>query len=647
MRLKPTIGLLAAAILVLAPSAGAAQGNGRIAYASGGSIYTVDPAGGAPKQVHDGFFPSFSPDGTRLVLASWSPEISAYKIWVTDPDGSNPIAIGSTDSPRPFAWSPDGTRVAFDSGTAASGFSIVVLQADGSGSKTLSLDASSDAPPTWSPDGTKLAFTTTSDTDIAVANADGSGRTLLVQDATRDIAPAWSPDGSEIAFFRGAFGQFFLHVIRLDGSGLRQLSQTAADVSVPPAWSPDGKHLLWGSIEPFSYSRFGPYYRSNVYVVGVDGVGERRLTDSPFLDAGSSPVWAPDGRRIAFLSMRGYGNPNRQLFVMNADGTCETQLTATSSPHVQPTWQSLASTPASDPLACAALSITGSLDVETDAPALDDARVYIYRATITNNGNVVSDPLHFVTSDESGPFSYLSAVASSGSCTIGAKASCALSALPPEGTAEIVLRFNMFVPGTFPIEGEVEGSGKTPDGDLSDNEQTLYRQFPFCEIASQQGSTLRAGGDDDLICGTIGRDFIFAGGGNDRVYAGDGHDVVHGGSGADQLNGGGNTDVLYGEGGADKIDGQTGDDVLYGGAGNDILWGENGGDYLNGGPGVDRFLGGYGNDMINSRDGLTEHVYCGEGKDTVQADLRDIVSPDCEKIVRKPAHARAQARAPR
>jgi hypothetical protein len=342
--------------------------------------------------------------------------------------------------------------------------------------------------------------------------------------------------------------------------------------------------------------------------------------------------------------MRGYRNPNRQLFVMNADGTCETQLTAANPAVVQPTWQALATAPPSDPLTCAALSINGSLSVETDAPALDDTRVYIYRVTITNNGNAVSDALHFDTTDES-PFTYISAVASNGSCTIKAEVSCALPALPPEGTAEIVLRFYVWVPGTFTIEGEVEGTGQTPDGDLSDNEQELYRQFPFCQIATQQGSTLRASSNNDLICGTIGRDSIFAGGGNDRVFAGDGHDVVHGGTGADQLDGGNNTDVLYGEAGADKIHGASGDDVVYGGTGNDILWGENGGDYLNGGPGVDRFLGGYGNDLINSRDGLTEHVYCGEGNDRVEADLRDIVSPDCEKVVRKPAAA--QARAPR
>jgi hypothetical protein len=73
----------------------------------------------------------------------------------------------------------------------------------------------------------------------------------------------------------------------------------------------------------------------------------------------------------------------------------------------------------------------------------------------------------------------------------------------------------------------------------------------------------------------------------------------------------------------------------------ELLWGDFGGDYLKGGPGIDRFFGGDGNDLIDSRDGLTEHVYCGSGIDRVEADLRDIVSTDCEKVVRRSAHARA------
>src|SRR6476646_4051528 len=141
MSLKRATWLLAVTILAMAAPAASAQGNGRIAYMSGGSIYTVDPTGGATKPVQDGLLPSFSPDGTRLVFAKYSLDAGPYQIWVSAGDGSNPVQIGRTEYPHLFAWSPDGTRVAFDSGTAQSGFSIVVLQADGSAAATLALDA--------------------------------------------------------------------------------------------------------------------------------------------------------------------------------------------------------------------------------------------------------------------------------------------------------------------------------------------------------------------------------------------------------------------------------------------------------------------------------------------------------------------------
>jgi Tol biopolymer transport system component len=645
MSLKRAIGLLAAATLVVAGPASAASSNGRLAYAVDGQVFSSNSDGTFPKLLHGGVFPAFSPDGTHIVFADdpVGPQ-GGLTIYVADADGSNARQIGADfrGQGSGFAWSPDGTRIAFTSGDSQAGFSVVVLKADGRGGATVSADAAPDTP-SWSPDGSELAFTTANDTDIAIAKADGSGRRLLIQDATRDTSPSWSPDGSEIAFFRERFGGFFvLYTIKPDASGLHQLGQTQADTTSPPAWSPDSSRLVFAGREQIGYDpRYGPYFRNDVYTVGADGAGERRLTDSVSLGAGSSPIWSPDGTRIAFLSSReGYDPQHSQLFVMNQNGTCETQLTSSDSPVSHPSWQALATGGPSDPLQCAALSITGSLDAATDHPALDDSRVYIYRGVVENNGNVTSDPLRLVTVDGS-PFSYIAASASTGSCTFGASVSCALPALPPGGTIEFEFRFNVFVAGTFESEPEVEGTGSTPDGDLSDNADDTYRTFPFCEISTQDGSTLRAGSDDDLICGTLARDLIFAGGGNDRVYPGGGHNVVHAGAGDDEVQGGGATDVVYGDSGRDRLYGNYGNDVLIGGSGPDLLWGGGGGDYLKGGPGADRFFGGYGNDLIDSRDGVTEHVYCGEGKDRVEADLRDIVSPDCEKIVRLPAQARA------
>jgi Tol biopolymer transport system component len=636
MRLKRTTGFLAVAMLVATASADAAQGNGRLAYEAAGVIYTISPEGGAPSLLHSGLLPAFSPDGTRIVFAQTPSEpIAPLTIWVADADGANARQVGTSPSPRKFSWSPDGTRIAFVSDDD-SGFSVVVLKADGGGSTTVSYDASASGPPAWSPDGTELALTTTNDADIAVAKADGSGRRLLIQDSPRDVAPSWSPDGSQIAFLREANGAFRLYSIQADGTRLHQLGQTTVFVPAPPAWSPDGSRLLFGGSEAVGYSRYGPYYRSDVYTVAADGAGERRLTDSSSSYAGFAPSWSPDGRRIAFLSSRQRTDPfaNLQLYVMNADGTCETKLTS-SSPVSTPSWQVLPAVSTADPLRCAALSITGSLDVARDHPTLDDSRVYVYRGVVSNNGNVTSDPLGLVTADES-PFSYISANVSNGVCSLGARVSCTLPALPPGGSAEVEFHFNAFVTGTYEIEPEVQATGNTPDGDASDNADQQYRTFPFCEISTQHGSTLHAGGDDDLICGTVGPDLIFAGGGNDRVFGGDGRNVIHGGPDDDEIQGGGGTDIVYGDSGRDRIHGSNRDDVLVGGSGPDLLWGDTGGDFLKGGPGADRFFGGYGNDLIESRDGVTEHVYCGEGTDRVQADLRDITR-DCEKVVRRPA----------
>jgi Ca2+-binding RTX toxin-like protein len=101
--------------------------------------------------------------------------------------------------------------------------------------------------------------------------------------------------------------------------------------------------------------------------------------------------------------------------------------------------------------------------------------------------------------------------------------------------------------------------------------------------------------------------------------------VQIGGAEPDRLTGLSLGDWLRGLGGNDTLAGRAGDDCLSGGAGNDAL---------NGGPGNDRFDAGPGDDTVNARDGRSETVNCGPGRqDRVIADRTDRLV-GCETVRR-------------
>jgi Tol biopolymer transport system component len=82
-----------------------------------------------------------------------------------------------------------------------------------------------------------------------------------------------------------------------------------------PVWSPDGRRIA------FERSRGRD---SDLYVMNADGSGQRNLTRHTAHDFG--PVWSPDGRRIAFG--RGERRPGLpyDLYLMNSDGSGQRRL---------------------------------------------------------------------------------------------------------------------------------------------------------------------------------------------------------------------------------------------------------------------------------------------------------------------------------
>jgi TolB protein len=63
-----------------------------------------------------------------------------------------------------------------------------------------------------------------------------------------------------------------------------------------------------------------------ICVMNAGGTGLMQLTDNSTFDG--TPTFSPDGQQILFHRTVGVpGGGNQQLFIMNADGTQQTQLT--------------------------------------------------------------------------------------------------------------------------------------------------------------------------------------------------------------------------------------------------------------------------------------------------------------------------------
>ena len=337
-----------------------------VAFSYLGDIWTVDAKGGVAKHLtmhekHD-FNPIFSPDGKWIAFSS--NRHGQYDVFVVPVKGGRPkrLTFDSADD-QATGWSPDSQSILFMSGREADvPFRIELYSVSIDGGQPKRISAYEGREGAYSPDGQHIAYVRgpgqwyrkfyrgSSNDDIWISNADGANNRQVTKHNGQDSYPMWAPDGKHLYYVsdvgsgvanivkqsiepeaanaaaaivtkhtnesvrraRISHGGewivyecgFDLWLLTVKDGKTRKLNieVNADDKSNPEAhktfttgateyvWSPDEKHVAF-------------VVHGEIFVTTRVGGKAKRLTDHPAFDHGIA--WAPDGKKMLFLSDRG------------------------------------------------------------------------------------------------------------------------------------------------------------------------------------------------------------------------------------------------------------------------------------------------------------------------------------------------------
>jgi serine/threonine protein kinase len=230
---------------------------GRVGVAFGragvGSLWRVPASGAAAPQrlsfALNGGTPAISRRGDRMAFTRSTGEMNIWSLSLDEHGRSTGPAVKAFDSTwSEFGpvFSPDGTKVAFESDRSGNS-EIYVCRADGSGcSAVTSADGVQVGSPSWSPDGKWIAFDAApigTHSDIDIVSSNGGKPRVLVQGWPQVVVPRWSADGNWIYFGHGNRVSG-LHIYRVPVSGGKpeQITRAKASIAQPSA---DGKWIYF------------------------------------------------------------------------------------------------------------------------------------------------------------------------------------------------------------------------------------------------------------------------------------------------------------------------------------------------------------------------------------------------------------------
>lgn len=209
---------------------------------------------------------------------------------------------------RAMAWSPDGTRLAYITGSADCGSRLWISQDIHKKPADAARGGCIVGKPVWSPDGTQIAFTRAKGKDRAIMRlklSEGFERAVTPwTSATAYQNPSWSPNASQIVYERHDATRSSLAITSLNGNVAREVTELSDyRTTAVPSWSPNGKKIAYQDSQ------------NETYTIWPDGTHRSVIADGDSYQA----VWSPTGDRLVFVE----DFSGTSLSIATSDGSVE------------------------------------------------------------------------------------------------------------------------------------------------------------------------------------------------------------------------------------------------------------------------------------------------------------------------------------
>ncbi|MEK7409498.1 MAG: protein kinase, partial [Acidobacteriota bacterium] len=279
---------------------------------------------------------NWSPDSTGLVTSSQpSPSEPPALFLVSVESGekrrlTSPSALSFFVGDVSPAFSPDGRNLVFARGTSLYLLSLSKALSPQGEPRRLTppewrLMASH---PVWTPDGGQILFAGGREGGLWKAAASGSAIPVKVSVGEFGYQPALSRDGRRLVYTRGSWDADIWHLELSPpgspaGSPAKLIASTSADSC--PRYSPDGRKIAFSSLR----SGFG-----EIWICGADGSNPIGLTNFRGDEAGT-PRWSPDGNEVAFDVLV---DGQYDIFAMSVGGGKPRRVTDNPAQDDSPSW---------------------------------------------------------------------------------------------------------------------------------------------------------------------------------------------------------------------------------------------------------------------------------------------------------------------